>query len=73
MKRESIDAVFWKNVKETLAEKGLTVAWLQRELGVNPGFVRTAVSQKSLPQPRNIEKIAEVLDVDYWVLFDEGK
>jgi len=58
-------------VKEVLRERGLSIAWLSRELGVSYMSVWNVVNMRRLPRLSTLMRIAEVLGVSVKDLIDE--
>lgn len=67
-KRKTLGAIFWENVVNELDDRGETQAMLEAYLKKR-NYVSNSKKQGSLPQSPIIEKIAEYLCVDCYVLF----
>lgn len=69
MINKPIAEVFWNNVTQELKERRKTQKWLSIRLGLEPGYATKTKQKGNLPKAPTIENIAEILEVDYWVLF----
>ena len=67
-KKKSISEIFWQNVLNELEDRGETPPMLEGFLN-KKSYVSNSKKQGSLPKAPLIEKIAEYLCVDYYVLF----
>ena len=55
----------WNRLKVILAEKKKTNKWLAEQLGCAPTTVSKWCTNSSQPSLESIEKIANLLDIDY--------
>lgn len=67
-KKKSIAEIFWQNVLNELEDRGETPPMLEGFLNKR-SYVSNSRKQGSLPKAPLIEKIAEYLCVDCYVLF----
>lgn len=67
-KKRSISEVFWDNVCSELEDRGETQQMLNKYLNMS-SYVSNSKKQGSIPKAPVIEKIAEYLCVDYYILF----
>ena len=52
-------------IKEVLTEKGKTTKWLSEQVGKSACTVGQWCNNKSQPKPEMLEKIANLLEVNY--------
>lgn len=64
MANRNIDIIFSENIRNLLAEKGVTALEFAKELKISPSTVSMWLTQKSLPRMDLINKVAEYFDVD---------
>lgn len=67
-KKRSISEVFWDNVCSELEDRGETQQMLNKYLNMS-SYVSNSKNQGSIPKAPVIEKIADYLCVDYYILF----
>lgn len=64
MANRNIDIIFSENIRNLLAEKGVTALEFANELKISPSTVSMWLNQKSLPRMDLIDKVANYFDVD---------
>lgn len=67
-KKRSIAEVFWDNVCNELEDRGETPQMLNKFLNMG-SYVSNSKNQGSIPKAPTIERIADYLCVDYYILF----
>lgn len=67
-KKRSISEVFWCNVCNELEDRGESQQMLNKYLNMS-SYVSNSKNQGSIPKAPVIEKIADYLCVDYYILF----
>ena len=64
MANRNIEIIFSENIRNLLAEKGVTALEFANELKISPSTVSMWLNQKSLPRMDLIDKVANYFDVD---------
>ena len=60
-------------IKETLTEKGIKQTWLAEKLGKSYNMVNSYVQNRRQPSLENLNKIADILDIDVRQLIESNK
>lgn len=56
-------------IKEILADRGIKISTFATEVGITQANMSNIVNGKSKPSLKSLQKIAEVLKVEFWELF----
>lgn len=60
-------------IKETLTEKGIKQTWLAEKLGKSYNMVNSYVQNRRQPSLEDLNKIADILDIDVRQLIESNK
>ncbi len=63
-------ALLGRKIKEIRKSKGWTQEYLSEKIGINPKSVLRIESGKTFPTIQNLEKIAEVFEIEIFDLFN---
>ncbi len=60
-------------IKEALTEKGIKQTWLAEKLGKSYNMVNSYVQNRRQPSLEDLNKIADILDIDVRQLIESNK